>query len=148
MASVKGARATMIVLVTIMNVLPEKQKEVLQTLLSMVELPEKETGCLNYGISCDIEDKNVFNLISAWKTRQHLNLHMRSERFSVLLGTKSLLCEPLKMQIFTVSESEGIEAVESARNKRNKPTEKKESLAAPSPPPPLSGGIKKGSRHR
>lgn len=107
----------MIVLVTIMNVLPEKQKEVLQTLLSMIETPGKEKGCLSYGISCDIEDKNVFNLISAWETRQHLDLHMRSERFSVLLGTKSLLCEPLNMQIFTVSDCEGTEAAESARKK-------------------------------
>ena len=59
----------MIVLLTIMNVLPEKQKEVLQTLLSMVELPENEKGCLSYGISCDIEDNTVFNLISTWETR-------------------------------------------------------------------------------
>jgi hypothetical protein len=36
-----------------------------------------------------------------------------------LLGTKSLLCEPLKFQIFTVSDSEGIEAVNSVREKRN-----------------------------
>jgi quinol monooxygenase YgiN len=117
MASGKGTRATMIVLLTSLNVLPEKQKEVLQTLLSMVELPENEKGCQSYGISCDIEDNTVFNLISTWETRMHLDNHMKSERFSVLLGIKSLLCEPLKMQILTVSDSEGIEAVESARNK-------------------------------
>jgi len=39
--------------------------------------------------------------------------------FSVLLGTKSLLCEPLKIQIFKVSDPEGIEAVNSVRKKRN-----------------------------
>ena len=100
-----------------MNVLPEKQKEVLQTLLSMIETMGKVKGCLSYGIFCDIEDKNVFNLISEWETRQHLDHHMRSDRFSVLLGTKSLLCEPLKIQIFTVSDSEGIETVNAVRNK-------------------------------
>lgn len=98
-----------------MNVLPEKQKEVLQTLLAMVEPPGKEKGCLSYGIFCDIEDKNIFNLISEWDTRQHLNHFMRSERFSVLLGTKSLLNEPLKIQILSISDSEGIEAVNLAR---------------------------------
>jgi len=115
----KGTLQTMIVLVTIMNVLPEKQKEVLQTLLSMIEPPGKESGCLSYGIFCDIEDKNVFNLISEWETRKHLDYHMRSERFSILLGTKSLLSEPLKIQILTVSDSAGIEAVNSTRKKRN-----------------------------
>ncbi len=107
----------MIIAITIMDVFPEKQKEVLQTLLSMIEPPGKEKGCLSYGIFCDIEDKNVFNLISEWETRKHLDHYMRSDRFSVLLGTKSLLCEPLKIQIFTVSDSEGIEAVNSARKK-------------------------------
>ena len=101
----------------IMNVLPEKQKEILQTLMALAESPRKESGCLSYGIFHDIEDRNVFNLISEWETRGHLDNHVRSDRFSVLLGTKSLLCEPMKIQIFTVSDSEGIEAVSSIRKK-------------------------------
>jgi quinol monooxygenase YgiN len=109
----------MIVVRMIMNVLPEKHKEVMQTLLSMIESPGKESRYLSYGIFCDIENKNVFNLISEWETRKDLDDHIRSYRFSVLLGTKSLLCEPLKIQIFTVSNSEGIEAVNSIRKKRN-----------------------------
>jgi quinol monooxygenase YgiN len=111
--------AAMIVVRIIMNVLPEKQKEVMQTLLSMVESPEKKGGYLSYGIFCDIEDKNVFNLISEWKTRKDLDDHIKSYRFSVLLGTKSLLCEPPKIEIHTVSHSEGIESVNSVRKKRN-----------------------------
>ena len=108
----------MIVVRIIMNALPEKQKEVMQTLISLIEAPRKESGCLNYGIFCDIEDKNVFNLISEWKTRKHLDDHIKSYRFSVLLGTKSLLCEPLKFKIFTVSDSEGNGIVNAVRGKR------------------------------
>ena len=108
----------MIVVRIIMNVLPEKQKEVMQTLLSMIESPEKDSGYLNYGIFCDIEDKNVFNLISEWKTREDLNDHIKSYRFSVLLGTKSLLCEPPQIVIHTVSHSEGMEAIDTVRRKR------------------------------
>jgi quinol monooxygenase YgiN len=100
-----------------MNVLPEKRKELVQTLLSMIEPMGKEAGCLSYAVFCDIEDKNRFILLEEWETRQHLDHHMRSDRFGVLLGTKSLLCEPLKIQIFTVSGSEGIEAVNSVRKK-------------------------------
>jgi quinol monooxygenase YgiN len=111
--------AAMIVVRMIMNVIPEKHKEVMQTLLSMIESPGKDSRYLSYGIFCDIEDKNVFNLISEWETRKDLEDHIKSYRFSVLLGTKSLLCKPLKIQIFTVSNSEGIEAVNSIREKRN-----------------------------
>ncbi|MDH3344447.1 MAG: antibiotic biosynthesis monooxygenase [Desulfobacteraceae bacterium] len=108
----------MIVVRMIMNVLPEKQKEVMQTLLSMIESPAKDSRYLSYGIFCDIEDKNVFNLISEWETRKDLDNHIASYRFSVLLGTKSLLCEPPQIEIHTVSHSEGMEAVDAARSKR------------------------------
>ncbi len=101
----------------IMSVLPEKQKEVLQTLVALAEPAGNENGCLSCGVFCDIEDRNVFNLISEWKTRRHLDRHVRSDRFTVLLGTKSLLCEPMKIQIFTVSDSEGTQAVSSIRKK-------------------------------
>ncbi|MDA3896213.1 MAG: antibiotic biosynthesis monooxygenase [Desulfobacteraceae bacterium] len=102
---------------TIMNVLPKKQKEVLQTLLSLAVSQEKEKGCQIYGIYSDIEDDNVFNLISEWETRLQLDQHMRSDGFSVLLGTKSLLTEPIKIQIFTISDTEGMEAVNTVRKK-------------------------------
>jgi quinol monooxygenase YgiN len=101
----------------VMNAIPEKQKEVLQTLLSINDPREEDCGCLSYGIYCDIKDRNVFNLISEWETRRHLDDHMKSDSFSVLLGTKSLLFEPLDFKICTVSGSEGIEAVTSARNR-------------------------------
>ena len=102
---------------TIMNVRPEKQKEVLQTLVSMVAPPGNEKGCLSYGIYRDIEDNHVFNLISEWETRHYLDQYMQSERFSVLLGTKSLLSEPMEIQIFSVADAEGMEAVNTVRKK-------------------------------
>ena len=100
-----------------MIVLPEKQREVLQTLLSLIASLEKEKGCLSYDIYSDIEDESIFNLISEWESRQSLDDHLRSDRFSILLGIKSLLCEPLRFEILTVSNSEGAEAVNIARKK-------------------------------
>ena len=98
-----------------MNVIPEKHLELTQTLLSMIESTGKEPGCLSYAVFCDIEDKNRFSLLEEWETREHLDHHIRSHRFGVLLGTKTLLCEPPEIQIQTVSQSEGIEAVDAAR---------------------------------
>ena len=100
-----------------MNVLPEKQKEVMQTLLSMIEPSGKEKGCLSYDVFCDIEGKTVFNLIEEWETREDLDRHIRSERFGVLLGTKSLLAKPSEIDIHTVSNSEGVEVVNTLRGK-------------------------------
>ena len=109
----------MIVVTITMNVLPEKQKELVQTLLSMIEPTRKETGCLGYAVFCDIEDKNRFILLEEWETREDLDHHIRSYRFGVLLGSRTLLCEPPTIQINTVSQSEGMKAIDAARDKRS-----------------------------
>jgi quinol monooxygenase YgiN len=106
----------MIVIKITMNVIPGKQLEMTQTLISMAEPTAQEGGCISYRIFCDIEDKNRLCLLEEWKTRKYLDQHMASHRFGVLLGTKALLSEPLDIQIFTVSRSEGMEAVRRVRN--------------------------------
>jgi quinol monooxygenase YgiN len=111
-------RVSVIIVRIAMNALPEKQKEVMQTLLSMVASTGKEKGCLSHQVFRDIEDANVFSLIDEWETREDLDHYMGSAKFGVLLGIKSLLCEPLNIQIHTVSDSEGMAAVNAARNKK------------------------------
>jgi len=108
----------MVIVRITMNVLPEKQLEFTQTLLSMIEPTGKEAGCLSYGVFCDIEDKSLFNLLAEWETREDLDHHIRSHRFGVLLGSKPLLCEPPKIQIDTVYQSEGMEAIDAVRSKK------------------------------
>ena len=110
----------MIIVRTILCTLPEKQKEVMQTLLSMIEPPANGNGLLSYGIYRDIEDITVFKLISEWRSRRHLNAHLSSDRFGVLLGTKSLLSRPIEVQILTVAQVEGMEVVKTIREKTKK----------------------------
>ena len=111
-------RGVLVIIVRItMNALLEKRTEVMQTLLSMIEPTENESGCLSFHAFRDIEDKNGFDLIAEWETREDLDHYIRSDRFSVLLGTKSLLCEPPQIQIHTVSHSQGMENVNAARGK-------------------------------
>ena len=108
----------MILVRILLNTLPEKRKEVMQTLLSMFEDNGKEKGCISYAILSDIHEPNVFNLIEEWKTREDFNRYIRSERFSVLLGTKSLLAMPMKIKIHSVSHTEGNDAVYILRSKQ------------------------------
>ena len=108
----------MIIFRITMNALIEKRTEVMQTLLSMIEPTENERDCLSCHGVRDIEDKNGFGLVAEWETREDLDHYIRSDRFSVLLGTKSLLCEPPQIEIHTVSQSEGMETVNAARGKR------------------------------
>lgn len=105
----------MIVVRIILNVLPEKHLEFTQTLLSLIEPTRKETGCLSYSLSCDVEDKNCFNLLEEWGSRKDLDDHIGSHRFGVLLGSKSLLRKPLEISIYTISAADGMEVVNSMR---------------------------------
>jgi quinol monooxygenase YgiN len=107
----------MIIVRITMTVLLEKQKEVMQTLLSMLEPDGKEKGSLGHDLFCDMRDNQVFSLIEEWETREDMENHMQSDRFSALLGTKSLLAKPSDIRIHTVSHSEGMEAVKLAREK-------------------------------
>ena len=94
-----------------MKALMEKRTEMMQTLLSMIEPAGKERGRLSYDVFSDIQGNAVFDLVEEWETREDLDRHIGSEKFSVLLGTKSLLDTPLEMKIHTVSRSEGVEVV-------------------------------------
>ena len=53
----------MIIVIITMTARPEKRKEVMQTLLSMIEPTLQEKGCLSYQVFQDIDDENVFSLI-------------------------------------------------------------------------------------
>jgi len=108
----------MVIVRITLNVLPEKRLEFTQTLLSLIDPVEKETGCLSYSVFSNIANKNYFSILEEWETREDLDHHVRSHRFGVLLGLKSLLLEPLKIRIVTVSTIEGIEAINRTRVKK------------------------------
>ncbi|MFO7752022.1 MAG: antibiotic biosynthesis monooxygenase family protein [Desulfobacteraceae bacterium] len=101
-----------------MQVMEEKQKEVVQTLLSLMHAMDKEEGCLGYAFMTDISDGNILYIHEEWENREKLDQHLKSDLFGVLLGLKSLLLEPHDIHIYTVDKAEGMNAVLYARSKR------------------------------
>ncbi len=98
-----------------MKVIPEKRAELLQTLRSMTEEIRKEKGCMNCEFYQDVENENIFSVIEEWKTQEELDSHMKSDMFGALIGIKSLLVDPAKINIKAVSYTAGMEAVKKAR---------------------------------
>ena len=105
----------MIVIKIILNVLANKQLEITQTLVSLIEPVGREKGCKGCSVFCDIQDRNRFCMIQEWQTSEDLNLHIKSHKFRVLLGTKFLLSEPLDIRIYTVSHLQGMTAIDEVR---------------------------------
>ncbi|WP_319577853.1 antibiotic biosynthesis monooxygenase [uncultured Desulfobacter sp.] len=107
----------MIIVKINLTVLAEKQKELLQTLISLIEPVKKEKGCSSYALFCEITDKNSFCIMEEWTNQKDLNHHLKSFRFGVLLGTKPLLLKPPIIQIHTPNDIQGMAFVEAVRAK-------------------------------
>jgi quinol monooxygenase YgiN len=105
----------MIIVIMKMNVLPEKCLELKQTLLALNEPTRKEKGCLSHNVFQDIENDNALSLVEVWESRADLDDHLRSDRFTVLMGTRSLLSQAPEIAMSEVSYSSGWEAVEAVR---------------------------------
>ena len=108
----------MIIVRTTLKVLPEKQLEVMQTLLSLIKPVGEEPGCKSYSAFCDINDENRFILLEEWETEKDFNRHIKSHRFGVILGAKILLCEAPQIQIHTISQTRGMDTIHTLRKKR------------------------------
>ena len=106
----------MIIVKITMNALPEKQEEIMQTLLAMIETMRQVKGCRNYQVFRNIKNKTNFSSLDEWVTREDLEEYLASDKFGILLGMKSLLISPLQIQILTVSHTEGIELIKILRS--------------------------------
>jgi len=98
----------MIIAIIKLKALPEKCLELQQTLLALTKYTRNEKGCLDHYVFRDIEYENNFTLFQQWVDREALDKHLCSERFNVLMGTRSLLIRPPEIMINTVSESSAL----------------------------------------
>ncbi len=98
------ANTTCMILVIIrMRVLPEKRKELSQTIASLIALIRTEKGCQRCDFCQSMEDENELSLLEEWDTRENLNSHLKGERFRVLRGAMNLLQEPYEMTFHIVA---------------------------------------------
>ena len=103
---IKRIHTAMVIVKIIMSAHPKKRKELLQTLLSLIEAVRQENGCRSYQVFQDIENDNVFCLIEEWDSLEAAKNHMKSAGFGVLLGTKILLNKDHDIQIHTLLQTE------------------------------------------
>jgi len=68
-----------------------------QAITSLIACIRVEKGCRRCDFFQNIEDKNELSLFEEWDTRENLDSHLKSERFSVLRGAINLLQEPDEM---------------------------------------------------
>ena len=88
-----------------MNALPEKHKELCQTIHSIIAQVRQEQGCLESNFYRNADSENEILLVEAWENRKALDAHLQSIRFTVLIGARGLMRRPPKITIHSVSHS-------------------------------------------
>ncbi len=108
----------MITVTISMEVPQEKTREFLQTVLLIIKSMRREKGCLGYHFYHDMEDESKFRLVGKWAKQEDMNNHLRSDTFSVLLGSMNLLQESPDIRFYAVSNmGSGMKAINMARGK-------------------------------
>ena len=111
----------MITVTISMEVPQEKNREFLQTMLLIIKSVRREKGCLECHFYHDMENENKFRLVGKWEKQEDMDNHLRSDAFSVLLGSMNLLQEPPDIRFYAAScMGSGVEAINMARGKIHK----------------------------
>ncbi len=92
-----------------MNVRPDKRKELLQTIQSIVAQMRTENGCIGSNFYRNAENEKDFFLVQEWTSRKTLDDHLQTAGFTVLMGAGSLLSRPPEIMIHAVSRSSELE---------------------------------------
>ena len=110
-----GKDPAMIVSNTKISIPPEKRRELLQTLHSLMNRIRHEKGCVSYNFYQDVENENVFIHNGEWETQADLEKHLRSDKFGVLLGALNVLSDMPEIRFNTLAHTAGIEALKKFR---------------------------------
>lgn len=94
---------------------PKTRDEILRSLRSTVEPTRVQPGCVDCRLYVDALDENLLTLIQQWKTKADLGRHFRSDIYPTLLAIMESSIEPPKVVFYTISKTEGLEAVERLR---------------------------------
>ena len=101
----------MILVILRMKVLPEKHKELSQTMASLSGAIRMEKGCNRCDFCQSMEDENRLILLEEWDTQENFKDHLKSRRFKVFRGAMNLHTEPYEMMFHTVSHPAGMAGI-------------------------------------
>ena len=105
----------MIVTTIRMQTTPENRRELMQTFRSLSNPILSERGCKSCRIYSEVGDEQTVIVIQEWDTRNHLDKHLLSNEFAVMVGAMSLLKQPETVEFQLLDQLEGSRSVESIR---------------------------------
>jgi quinol monooxygenase YgiN len=99
-----------------MMIPPKKRDDALGILRSLTEQCRDDLGCLSCRIYRDLQEKNVLMFEEIWRSKEDLDLHIRSDDYRNLLLVVEMALKQPEIRFDTISSSTGIETIEKARS--------------------------------
>jgi quinol monooxygenase YgiN len=94
---------------------PSKSEELRRALTALAGPTEAESGCISCRILQESRDPHRFCYEAQWKAQEDLLRHVRSEHYKRLLVLMDLGVEPPLIEFHTVTDTKGLDLVESIR---------------------------------
>lgn len=95
-----------------MIVLPERRRDLLETMRGMFEPVRVERGCLSYRLYEDVENSNTFILLEEWATQEDIERHISKDSQRQILALMDILSEQPEFRFHTVSSTAGMDLIE------------------------------------
>ena len=98
-----------------MRIPPEKQREALEILGSMIEETQFEPGCVSCRLYRGVEDARVIMFEELWTSDEDVQRHLQSDKYHRILLVVEMAEEPPEIRFDTIAHSTGVESIEKAR---------------------------------
>lgn len=78
--------------------LPQKRREILQTVKGLADRVLRDSRCVQADLYQDMTDQDIFYLMEEWQTVDDLEKYLQSKSLAVLLGLENLLVERVEIK--------------------------------------------------
>ena len=99
----------------------KKRKEALIILSSLIEQTKLEEGCVSCRLYRDVQEECALMLAETWASEKDMERHLSSDKFLAVLLVVEMATEFPEILFNVISHSTGIETIEKARAKPDRP---------------------------
>ncbi len=96
----------MIVIVSKNTVKEGKVEEFKNLTKELIELSQKEEGCIEYDLYQDIKNPNVLTFIEKWESKEAIEKHKNSEHFTSTVPKIKSFNEEGELTLYTIAHKE------------------------------------------
>ena len=94
----------------------ERRKDFLDSAQLIIGPTRVQPGCIGCSFYQDLDESDAILFVEEWESRESLDKHIKSESYRVILSLMELSTENPEFKLNTISETEGLEAVEALRS--------------------------------